>query len=81
MIVAMIGTLLGSTAIAWNFAVAKGKDTQRLEQTQAQHAERITKLETNAELDRRERREEYSQIRNMLFDIQLTMKDKQDRTR
>lgn len=79
LLLGIIFTFGSSAVFAVSYAFAKGKDTERIDQVQRQHGERITKLETNAELDRRETREQYNVITKSLFDIHLALKDKKDR--
>lgn len=75
LIVAIIVSLTG----AWNFAVSKGRDSERLELTQVQHGQRITKLEENREIDMKIQNEKFDRIMTSIYEIKILLKDKEDR--
>jgi hypothetical protein len=75
LVVAIVVSLTG----AWNFAVSKGRDSERLEMTQQQHGQRITKLEENREIDMKIQNEKFDRIMNSIYEIKILLKDKEDR--
>lgn len=75
LIVAIIVSLTG----AWNFAVSKGRDSERLELTQVQHGQRLTRLEENREIDIKIYNEKFDQIISGMYEIKILLKDKEDR--
>lgn len=77
LIIACVGTLIGVGTIVYNAGGRDKDDAIKIESLQYQVAE----IRENRKIDRKEDNEWKERVMNMLLDIKLTLKDKEDRKR
>lgn len=79
LLVGLVVTIVIAASTAWSTAVGVGRDNERLRLTQELHAQRITKLETTQEIDRKEVARQYDLLNSKIYEILLILKDKENR--
>lgn len=77
LIVAAVGLLVACATMIYNRGSSDAEQNIKIEFLQRQ----MTEMSVNMTIDRKESKERDDRMLNMLIEIQMNLKDKQDRTR